>query len=706
MKLKPLYQNSSQFKGLPIMKTISITTFTLFAIILVCRPASAYWPTTLEENLAVQINSASPSAVGLGDGRILVASRWIGGNGYNIINRYGELQFPELQPLIPGVSSYVYYEATLISDGEGGALACWDAVSNPGIYAQRLDSLGNLMWGDSGVVIYPIEEQTFDISLDGQGGFYLGIIPDSPFGWYGYYWVQRINGEGNLMWPDSGISIYRYGCVNPRITYDGMGGCYLLWEQNFSIYCQRLDGEGNQVWVQDVFIHERLSGKQIIPDGEGGCIVHIVGMDYGFAYRVSPGGTIQWTRDHVSFYTDAKIVQGEPGYFYLGYSYQGDIYGQRMDIEGNFHWPSWPSAYGALMWDRPGFITSGGRNWHYYFPHFYAIFGNRPPPSLLKHLTVQSLDISGNPILGINGVDLTIVDFSLTDSQFEDVHAVISDNGFVGVYDKSLNNNHDVYAKRCFVDGTLGGPMHLLVALTPHNPPIQIPPSGGSFTFDISIEDTYSVAGVFDLWIEVTLPGGDSLELMVREDLTIDSNSTIIRTDLQQFVPYRAPAGEYTYTAYVGNHECNVVWSEDSFTFEKLPGIDSGRASLAGMTSNSEAAGMTDEGWMLEGFFDGSLEGSIESVSSKSPDGYARLSAFPNPFNDETVISYKLQAASFVELKVYDITGREVALLEKGYHPAGDYTASWNGEDCTSGIYFVRLKTDEDSVVRKVLLVK
>ena len=693
------------------MKPQNIFLLLILLSILFPFKTHAYWPTTVEENLAVAADpdtserwcSALPYPA---SGTLVVFKK--ADNVYQIIDRYGELAYPYARSLIPNNTSYNVGAPHVIADGDGGAFIAWDSMyPNPvqGIVAQRLDSLGNLMWGDSGVVISPFVEQDFDVSTDGQGGFYLAIAPNEAPTEHVDLYVQHIDGEGNLLWGDFGLLVCSVPNVDsryPQITHDDNGGSFVIWEDwrppyNYwgAVFAKHLDSEGN-IYFEDLFIHEGPWFHQVIPDGEGGCIVHCGAGGDNFAYRVSPGGTIQWTRDHVSFYVDGVIVPGEPGYFYLGYSHQGDMYGQRMDIEGNFHWPSWPSAYGALMFARPGFFRTGSRNWHYYFPYFYAIFGNRHSSNDYHHLTVQRLDSLGNPMLGNNGVDLTVIDFS-SDGQFMDVNAVPVGDGVVGVFDKYTGSAHDVYAKRCYFDGTLGGPLHLLVDLTPHNPPIQIPPSGGNFNYDLAIEDTYSVSGVFDAWIEVSLPGGDSLELMFREDLTIESNSTIIRTDLQQFVPYRAPAGEYNYTAYVGNHEYYVVWSEDSFTFEKLPGIDSGRASLAGMTT---------EGWMLEGFFDGSLEGSIESVSSKSPDGYARLSAHPNPFNAETAISYWLTANSFIQLVIYDIQGREVSRLVDDWQTAGKHTASWNGEDCTSGIYFVRLKTDEVSVVRKVLLVK
>ena len=703
------------------MKTITTITFTLFAIILVSLPASAYWPTTLEENLAVGAypDTAEYSCFALPypDDGILVVLRkgWVGPS-YQIIDRYGEFEFPEPLSLYPNISNCNVDKLQVVSDGVNGAFIAWDCLgTNPinGICAQRLDSLGNIMWGDSGVVISPYEEVDFDISVDGEGGFYLAISPGEAAGFSDLY-VQRIDGEGNLLWGNVGVPVCTLPLCEarfPKITPDGDGGAFVIWEDsrppyNYwgAVFAQHLDGEGNILWPNDLFIVEDVWYFDLISDSEGGFIVQFGGGGFNFAYRISPDGVILWERDHVSYYVDPKIIEGELDFFYLGFTW-GSIYGQRMDIEGNFHWPSWPTAYGAVMISRPGWFHDGGCNWFYQFPYFYSISGFSLYPSYTKYLVVQKADSLANRLLGDEGAVLTYE--YITSGNFYYLSAIgTEDGGVVAVFEIQEGNSHDVWAKRCRSDGTLGGPLHLLVDLTPHNPPVQIPPSGGSFTYDISIEDTYSVAGVFDAWIEATLPGGDRLELLVREDLTIESNSTIIRTDLQQFIPYRAPAGEYNYTAYVGNHEYNSVWAVDSFTFEKLPGMDSGRASLAGMTSNSEAAGMTDEGWMLEGFFDGSLEGSIESASAKSPAGLSRLSAFPNPFNDETEISFTLFESSEIELSVYDISGREVVRLAAGFRNPGSHTVNWKADAIPSGIYFVRLRAGNHSCIIKVGLVK
>jgi hypothetical protein len=83
----------------------------------------------------------------------------------------------------------------------------------------------------------------------------------------------------------------------------------------------------------------------------------------------------------------------------------------------------------------------------------------------------------------------------------------------------------------------------------------------------------------------------------------------------------------------------------------------------------------------------------------------------PNPFNPTTTISFNLPATTEVNLAVYDITGRLVKILEQGSLAAGDHKVSWQGEDhqgnqVSSGVYFYRLDAGDQSLSRKMVLMK
>ena len=89
-----------------------------------------------------------------------------------------------------------------------------------------------------------------------------------------------------------------------------------------------------------------------------------------------------------------------------------------------------------------------------------------------------------------------------------------------------------------------------------------------------------------------------------------------------------------------------------------------------------------------------------------APSGIYLPKAYPNPFNPTTVLSYKLQDASFVHLAVYDVSGRRVAELVNGWRNAGNHEVIFDGSDLGSGIYIYRLVTGNVTASGKMVLVK
>ncbi|MEK7629807.1 MAG: T9SS type A sorting domain-containing protein [Patescibacteria group bacterium] len=79
---------------------------------------------------------------------------------------------------------------------------------------------------------------------------------------------------------------------------------------------------------------------------------------------------------------------------------------------------------------------------------------------------------------------------------------------------------------------------------------------------------------------------------------------------------------------------------------------------------------------------------------------------YPNPFNPATEISYSLDKHSFVTLKVYNMLGEEVATLVNGEKEPGKYSASFDGQKLSSGVYFYRLTAGDITSMKKMLLAK
>ena len=85
---------------------------------------------------------------------------------------------------------------------------------------------------------------------------------------------------------------------------------------------------------------------------------------------------------------------------------------------------------------------------------------------------------------------------------------------------------------------------------------------------------------------------------------------------------------------------------------------------------------------------------------------------YPNPFNPETTISFTLtESSDNVNIEIYDIRGRKIKNLYKGALNEGLNNIVWNGNDelnnnVASGVYFIRVKTNHESIERKILLLK
>lgn len=79
---------------------------------------------------------------------------------------------------------------------------------------------------------------------------------------------------------------------------------------------------------------------------------------------------------------------------------------------------------------------------------------------------------------------------------------------------------------------------------------------------------------------------------------------------------------------------------------------------------------------------------------------------FPNPFNPSTKISFSIPLTSFVRLSVYDITGREVAVLLNNQLSSGNHITEWNAENYASGTYFYKIQAGSFVQTKRMLLIK
>ncbi|MBD3166101.1 T9SS type A sorting domain-containing protein [bacterium] len=136
------------------------------------------------------------------------------------------------------------------------------------------------------------------------------------------------------------------------------------------------------------------------------------------------------------------------------------------------------------------------------------------------------------------------------------------------------------------------------------------------------------------------------------------------------------------------------------YVFDMLPVADR-EFVLTGYTS------ATDEG--THGVLLLKVEVQVSSVGNTThplPTTTRLESIHPNPFNDCTTIRFTLQSPGRAHLAVFDLLGREVAVLRRGTHAAGQYDVPFHATGAAAGIYFVRLETEQGRHTQKMVLLR
>jgi len=96
----------------------------------------------------------------------------------------------------------------------------------------------------------------------------------------------------------------------------------------------------------------------------------------------------------------------------------------------------------------------------------------------------------------------------------------------------------------------------------------------------------------------------------------------------------------------------------------------------------------------------------IKQISENIPASSELMQNYPNPFNPSTIIRYQITKNEFVSLKIFNITGSELATLVKEKQTPGTYEVTFDGSDFSSGVYFYKLVTEGFSEIKKMVFIK
>ena len=105
--------------------------------------------------------------------------------------------------------------------------------------------------------------------------------------------------------------------------------------------------------------------------------------------------------------------------------------------------------------------------------------------------------------------------------------------------------------------------------------------------------------------------------------------------------------------------------------------------------------------------FDGSYEYSnVIEVNLTLPIEFSLEQNYPNPFNPITSIQYTISSKQYVQLLVYNVLGKEIAMLVNEEKPAGNYEVKFDASKLSSGVYFYQLQAGDFIEIKKMLLMK
>lgn len=224
------------------------------------------------------------------EGAIITWSDSRGGVGKSdiyaqLINATGDILWETDGGVICSDEHFEFFPA-IIEDGEGGAIIAWEDMRSgfSDIYAQRINDSGEPQWTTNGIPICNATGNQIQISLvdDKNGGAFV-IWQDDRSGSYDIY-AQRVNSSGQLQWNSDGTVVSNANANQnmPKAIADGDGGIIVTWvdyrdDINGDIFAQRLNDSGETQWEENGAVICNTSGEQIYPtptsDGNMGAII-------------------------------------------------------------------------------------------------------------------------------------------------------------------------------------------------------------------------------------------------------------------------------------------------------------------------------------------------------------------------------------------------------------------------------------------------
>ena len=324
------------------------------------------------------------------------------------------------------ISSF-FYDIDIIADGYNGVVIAWEDVNYPirDLYMQRVDSSGNLLWGSSGIPLC-IEENTQDnvtITTDNNGIYYFFWRDNRNSPGYDIY-MQKVDQNGNKLWLEDGLvheDAYSYEILS---VMGNDNNSIICWRQlngiHDELYAQKIDINGNILWEPSglpICTENYWGNTDLLSDNYGGCWVTFSRADYYpnsdiYIQHVNSEGAILLEENGISVCSDENF-QEQPS---VNTTINDDIYISWEDRRtGSMSIYSQVLNYdGLIQLPENGIEIFGGLSGDSRDIEILQYYDN---PFLIwrdkryfndDQIYIQSLNIDGSPVFQEDGIPITI----------------------------------------------------------------------------------------------------------------------------------------------------------------------------------------------------------------------------------------------------------------------------------------------------------
>jgi len=634
--------------------------------------------------------------------------------------------------------------AKISSTSDGGNYVSWfdNRSGSYAVYLQKLDNLGYKQWASSGLLISnnPQSSSLVDYALISDSDDNAVIVfTDTRNSGNLNVFAYRISPNGDFIWGSNGIALNPSSDFqpNPKVVETDDGNFVVAWiiaAARNQVGMQKLSPSGSKLWgTNPIIIQSATEGfnyPDIVSSDSGGVILFHTATTGNFpaqtvklrAKKISSAGSVSWDVNiqdigTIAAFTVPKVYSDKNNGGLIAWHDDRDMnslqsgFVQRVSSTGTLFLPN-NGAEVSLLVNRHNFnpVVAFDESQQ----ETYVFWVETEPNQNQNGISGQKLSLNGTRQWTDNA------------KVFKDLS--VPNTTSISSLNAQMGNGK---AYLFYLQGSAAG-LNDKVEGFACNPNGDFVWSGNFVTLSEPTTDKLQMVSTVDVFTNCKLAWGDKrsgASAIYGQDINPNGElgNSVIPVELTSFTANVSgnsvvlnwiTASELNNSGFeiqrsvISNEERNLNWQPIGFVQGNGTTTQSNSYSFTDNNIHSAKYYYRLKQIDLNGTFTYSNE--VE-VDLSLPQAFSLEQNYPNPFNPSTKIEYTIpfvgtSLMKFVQLKVFDVLGNEVATLVDEYKPAGNYEVSFEassaGGGLSSGIYLYKLRVGTFFDMKKMILIK